>query len=89
MDFLLDLFIKVGQDDEVALDSEGMWQLYGALDEIRDKQEGVMGHMVLPKPEFMAVTDFIIAHYGTDGKLTCEEWTKSFPEFFEKVKPFC
>ena len=37
MDFLLDLFIKVGVEDEVSLDSEGMWLLYGALDEIRDK----------------------------------------------------
>ena len=69
--------IAKGEEGKESIDAAGLWTFQ---ERMCDQQDSIAkGHYNVDKAAHMKVSEFIIKHFGDDGKLiTMEWWKKAF-----------
>ena len=71
-------------DGDNALNAAGFWKFNESMQAMQDEIAG--GHWNVNQDAHAAVTNHVISIFGTDGKMTKEQFYASFPVFMSKIK---
>ena len=76
-----------GEEGKESIDAAGLWTFQEKMAEQQDVIAG--GHYIVDKAAHRKVSEFVIKHFGDDGKLTMEDWKMSWGVYMESVKQKC
>jgi hypothetical protein len=79
------MFYECDSENMGSLTGEDFWTLFEKFGDQHDTLPGIKGHWVLDKKTFDENSDWYMNMFGTDGRMTFDQWSATFPIYMEKI----
>jgi hypothetical protein len=70
-----------------SLTGDDVWTMMNLFGAQHDTIEGIEGHWIIDKTLWDKDIGWYMNTFGSDGRMTYDQWTATFPIYMEKILP--